>query len=138
MKIRGRVCFADSAQRKRGASLYFTYMIRTDRGTIYTGICTDVARRMKEHRSGGALCAKYTRSRPVVALEALWSSETRSAACRLEARIKALSREKKEKLVASPRLLTACFPDLDWEDYVHHPEADLTYYLTGQRPRRWP
>ena len=112
-------------------------MIRTDRGTIYTGICTDVARRMKEHRSGGALCAKYTRSRPVVALEALWSSETRSAACRLEARIKALSREKKERLIAEPRLFGFFFPALEKEDYVHHPEAELSYYLTGRRPRRW-
>ena len=117
--------------------MYYIYMVRCADESIYTGIAADLGRRLREHAEKSPAAAKYTRSRPVVALEALWSSETRSAACRLEARIKALSREKKEKLIASPRLLTACFPDLDWEDYVHHPEADLTYYLTGQRPRRW-
>lgn len=37
------------------------YILRCGDGSLYTGISTDVARRLEEHRSGKG--AKYTRSR---------------------------------------------------------------------------
>lgn len=75
--------------------MFFIYIIRTERNTLYTGITTDIKRRLREHLGliGGG--AKYTRSNKPVSLEALWSCPDRSSASRLEARIKKLSRSEK-------------------------------------------
>ena len=35
-------------------STYYVYVLRCDDDTLYSGITTDVARRMGEHRSGSA------------------------------------------------------------------------------------
>lgn len=78
--------------------MYYTYLLRCCDGSLYAGITTDLARRMKEHRSGGALCAKYTRVHHPLCLCAAWKSETRSLASRLEYRLKRLKKEEKEFL----------------------------------------
>lgn len=75
--------------------MYYTYIIRTERDTLYTGITTDVARRMREHLGLLKKGAKYTHSNKPCSLEALWSSKTRTEASRLEAHIKKLSRKEK-------------------------------------------
>jgi len=74
---------------------YYIYMLRCSDNSLYTGITTDSARRMQEHFSASAQCAKYTRSHPPQKLEALWSCDGRAAASRLEYRIKRLTRKKK-------------------------------------------
>ena len=56
--------------------MYYTYIIRTERDTLYTGITTDVARRMREHLGLLKKGAKYTHSNKPCSLEALWSSKT--------------------------------------------------------------
>ena len=88
---------------------YCVYMVRCADGSHYTGLCTDPKKRMREHRERTAACAKYTRSHPAVALDALWQAESRSDAARLEALIKTLPHEKKLALIADPRLLPALF-----------------------------
>ena len=40
--------------------MYYTYMIRCKDNTIYTGITTDVKRRMEEHFRKDKKCAKPT------------------------------------------------------------------------------
>ncbi|MDO5548403.1 MAG: GIY-YIG nuclease family protein [Eubacteriales bacterium] len=80
--------------------MYYTYMLRCTDGSIYTGIAADVSRRMKEHFTKDKRCAKYTRWHTAQKLEAIWQSEDRAAASRLEYRIKRLSREQKEQLIA--------------------------------------
>ena len=42
---------------------WWVYMLRCADGTLYTGITTDVARRVAEHNGDGGLGARYTRSR---------------------------------------------------------------------------
>lgn len=95
--------------------MYFTYVLRCKDGSLYTGITTDVPRRMKEHASGkGARC---TRLRGFSNLEAVWSSEDRSRASRLEYRIKQLTKSQKEELVRTGNLEHALGDKLNAGDY---------------------
>lgn len=73
---------------------------------MYTGITTDVSRRLREHLSGQMPGARYTRTHVPEELVALWRTEGRPAASRLEYRIKRLQAEQKWKLVEDPRLVT--------------------------------
>ena len=62
---------------------YYIYMVHCEDGSHYTGITTDPCRRMREHVLRLSPGAKYTKSHRVIALDALWSAQTRSEACRL-------------------------------------------------------
>jgi len=82
---------------------YWVYMLRCADDTLYTGLTTDVQRRIQTHNQGAA-AARYTRARRPVTL--VWQSEAlpdRSAATRLERRIKALSRAQKLALIAATK-----------------------------------
>ncbi len=79
--------------------MYYIYIIRTTKNTLYTGITTDIERRMAEHMSGNSKGAKYTRSNPPKTLEAVWSCNTRSEASKIEAHIKTLKRQQKENII---------------------------------------
>ena len=74
------------------------YILRCNDGTLYTGIATDVERRVAEHRSG-ARGAKYLRGRLPVELVFECNAGDRGAAQRLEHRVKRLSRSEKEALI---------------------------------------
>ena len=50
--------------------MYVTYMLRCKDGSIYTGITSDLQRRMDEHFSKNKKCAKYTMSHDAEKLEA--------------------------------------------------------------------
>ena len=78
---------------------YFVYILRCADDSLYTGITTDVDRRFEEHRSK-PVGAKYTASRTPVRVERVWEQPDRSAASKLEYRIKQLPRSKKEALIA--------------------------------------
>ena len=65
--------------------MYYIYMLRCRDGSFYTGIAADIEKRLRQHASGGAACAKYTRAHPPEALAALWQAEDHAAAARLEA-----------------------------------------------------
>ena len=74
--------------------MYYTYMLRCADNSIYTGITTDVARRFAEHSGQiSGKCAKYT------GIDAVWKSENRETASRLEYYIKKLPKNKKEQLI---------------------------------------
>ena len=81
--------------------MYFTYILRCGDNSLYTGIAADVAKRMSQHFGRTVRCAKYTRSRRAVSLEAVWESKDRSTASKLEYRIKKLPKEKKQLLIDS-------------------------------------
>lgn len=85
--------------------MYFIYIIRCDDNSLYTGISKDICKRMKEHYYKTKECAKYTRTRDVTSLEALWTSTTRSEACKLEYQIKKLSKKAKEEIIVKPKLI---------------------------------
>lgn len=73
------------------------YVLLCGDGTYYVGITTDIARRLRQHGSGSA--SRYTRARRPVTLVGLARCADRSAASRLEARLKALPRQAKEAFV---------------------------------------
>lgn len=79
--------------------MYYVYMIRCLDSTIYTGITTDLSRRIKEHITMSRKCAKYTRSHIAIKVEKAWKTDTKSLASKLEYYIKKLSRCDKEKLI---------------------------------------
>lgn len=74
-------------------------------GTLYTGITTDLDRRLKEHNSGGAASAKYTRGRGPITLAYSKRYKDRSSASIAEATLKKLSKEEKMELIAVEALL---------------------------------
>jgi putative endonuclease len=74
--------------------VWVVYIVKCSDGSFYTGITTDITRRVKEH-NGSKRGAKYTRSRRPVALIAKCLVKDRSSALRLESKIKSLKREKK-------------------------------------------
>lgn len=84
---------------KKAKRKYYTYMLRCTDGSLYTGITTDIKRRMNEHFSKGRKCAKYTRNHTAKALEAVWESDSKTLASKLEYRIKKLPKDKKESLI---------------------------------------
>lgn len=79
--------------------MYYTYMLRCKDNSIYTGITTDIDRRMNEHFSKNEKCAKYTFNHIASKLEATWESKSRILASKLEFHIKTLSKKQKEELI---------------------------------------
>ncbi len=79
---------------------YFVYMVRCSDDTLYTGIATDVQRRLEEHNNSPK-GAKYTRVRRPVELVYTQELEDRSSACKREYEIKQLKREEKLRLLES-------------------------------------
>lgn len=82
-------------------SEYFTYILRCEDDTLYTGITTDIERRMKEHKKGTEKSA-YTRTHRFKCLEAIFSCADRSEALKLEHQIKKLKKAEKEELIKNP------------------------------------
>lgn len=78
---------------------WFVYILKTAGGALYTGITTDVKRRMEEH-GNSVKGAKSLRGKGP--LQLVWQKPVsdRSEASVLEARIKKLKRQDKEKLAA--------------------------------------
>ena len=76
---------------------WWVYILRCADGTLYTGMAGDVERRFRTHSRGRG--AKYTRSRLPLELVYREECESRSAALRREAAIKALTRSQKLELV---------------------------------------
>lgn len=93
-----------------GDDVYYVYIVRCEDDSLYTGIATDVARRLREHLSQREPGAKYTRTRKIVALEMVWQTHGRSAASKLEYRIKCLSHEHKLALVERPAQADSIVP----------------------------
>ena len=86
--------------------MYYTYMLRCTDNSIYTGITSDLERRMEEHFSQNEKCAKYTSSHQAIKLEAVWESENRILASKLEFHIKkSLTKREKEELIKDSNLL---------------------------------
>lgn len=74
------------------------YIILCDDDSLYTGITTDLDRRLKEHL-GKPVGAKYFNGRRVLRVVYTEPAETRSDASRREAAIKRLSRSGKWQLI---------------------------------------
>ena len=76
---------------------WYLYILRCGDGTLYTGITTDVEKRLAAHRAGKG--AKYTRGRGPLELVYREELPDHSAALKREYEIKSMSRQEKEKLI---------------------------------------
>lgn len=83
-------------------SNWYVYLVRCSDDSYYTGITTNVERRINQHNLGTG--AKYTRSRTPVELEECKKFSNRSEASIEEARIKKLNRSDKESLIGEWRV----------------------------------
>ena len=74
------------------------YIVRCCDGTYYTGITTDIERRVKQHNAGRG--AKYTAARTPVILEVVRHGFARAEAMSIERMIKKMpKRDKVMKLI---------------------------------------
>jgi len=77
---------------------WFVYMLRCADNSLYTGVTTDLERRLLEHNGENSV-TKYTRVRQPVTLVYYEKADSRSTAGKREAAIKKLSKKKKEYLI---------------------------------------
>jgi len=82
-------------------------MLRCEDNSIYTGITTDLKRRIKEHISKNDKCAKYTLNHTVKKIESAWETENRAFASTLEYHIKKLSKKDKEELIKNASMISS-------------------------------
>jgi putative endonuclease len=79
---------------------YYVYIVRCSDNTLYTGITTDLERRIDEHNTSPK-GAKYTRNRRPVTLAYSEECDGKSSASKREYTIKRLTRTQKEQLIAT-------------------------------------
>ena len=77
---------------------WFVYMLRCADHSLYTGVTTDLERRLKEHNAIKSV-TRYTRARQPVSLVYHEVVSSRTLACKREAQIKKLTRAQKEILI---------------------------------------
>lgn len=75
------------------------YILRCGDGSLYTGVTTDLSRRLRVHREGRG--AKYTRGRGELTLVYWESCPGQGAALRRERQVKKLKKREKLKLIQS-------------------------------------
>lgn len=80
--------------------MWFVYIVKCSDGSLYTGITTEVERRINEHNTSNK-GAKYTRSKRPVHLVYTEEQENRSTASKRESSIKKLARKDKLLLINS-------------------------------------
>lgn len=73
------------------------YMLRCGDNSLYTGITTDVDRRIEEHRNGTG--SKYVRSRLPCEVVYVETGYDQSSALKREYEIKSFSKSKKESMI---------------------------------------
>ena len=84
--------------------MYYVYILRCEDDSLYTGITTDLKRRMEEHFSHNDKCAKYTKTHHAKKLETAWTTEDRILSSKLEYAIKKLKKNEKEELIKNKEL----------------------------------
>ena len=77
---------------------WYLYILRCGDDTLYTGITTDVEKRLEVHRSGKG--AKYTRGRGPLELVYRETCGSHSDALKREMAVKRLTRIQKEAMIA--------------------------------------
>lgn len=85
-------------------SVWYLYILRCGDNTLYTGITTDVHKRLEVHRSGKG--AKYTRGRGPLELVYREECGSHSDALKREIEVKRLGRTEKLQLLEEWKKLT--------------------------------
>ena len=81
---------------------WYVYIVKCADKTLYTGVTTDLERRIHEHNHCANKGAKYTKVRRPVHLVYHEPLKCRSSACQREAAIKKLTRPQKLLLISTP------------------------------------
>ena len=84
--------------------MWYVYILECSDGTLYTGITTDLDKRLSKHNNGKG--SKYCKTRLPVILKMSYMVGNRSEASKEEYRIKKLTREEKLKLIGGFELDT--------------------------------
>jgi len=79
---------------------YCVYIVECRDGSFYTGITTNLEKRIKEHNGELKGGAKYTKGKGPVVLKYFEKLETRSDALKREYEIKQLTRKQKQKIIS--------------------------------------
>ena len=87
--------------------MWYLYLVRCSNSSLYTGIATDVVRRLAEHAAQGKQSAKYLRGKDPLTLVFTVEIGSRAEASRLEMKLKRLSKAKKELLVKGEHSLAS-------------------------------
>ncbi|MHB8055781.1 MAG: GIY-YIG nuclease family protein [Candidatus Aminicenantales bacterium] len=100
--LRGMKVKEDQADFSESAgAAWFLYILRCSDGSLYTGVTTDIDRRLKMHQEGKA--SRYTRTHRPVELVYREECGSRSKALTRECAVKSLPRERKEKLLSEAK-----------------------------------
>lgn len=79
---------------------WYVYILRCADNSLYTGITTDIVRRVQEHNSAASV-TRYTRARQPLTLVYHEIHADRASAARREHALKQLRKAQKEALLAS-------------------------------------
>lgn len=79
------------------AAVWFLYILECSDGSLYTGVTTDIDRRLREHQEGTG--SRYTRTRRPVVLVHQEECGNRSQALSRECVVKSLPRSRKDDLI---------------------------------------
>jgi putative endonuclease len=79
--------------------IWYLYLIRCKGGSLYTGITTDVKRRVEEHRGTGGKGSKYLRGKSPLKLVLEKRIGGKSIALKVEDHVKKMTKVEKENLV---------------------------------------
>ncbi|RJP94253.1 MAG: GIY-YIG nuclease family protein [Desulfobacteraceae bacterium] len=82
-------------------AVWSVYLLRNERNALYAGITTQIDRRLREHRGKRARAARFTRSCREIVLVYHCGIGERGQALKVEARLKRLTKIKKETIVSS-------------------------------------
>lgn len=78
---------------------WFVYIVRGKDNSLYTGMTSDIKRRIHEHNTSNALGSKSLRGKRPVEMVYYEAYKTQSEAMKREAAIKSWKREYKLKLI---------------------------------------
>lgn len=108
----------------------YVYILKCTGGSLYTGITSDMEKRIKQHLGMIRGGAKYTRAHPVEKIAALFETSSDTAARKLEYAVKQLSRSVKEKIINDPWNITEVYlKDLNEYNYIPADFKDLNRLL---------
>ncbi len=112
----------------------YVYIVRCVDDTLYTGITTDLEKRMKAHSDpANPNGAKYTKSHRIKEVVAAWTTEKYSDAARLEYAIKRLKRRDKLTLIQTPSLVGDMFEKLSEIEFEPMERAEFENLIENEK-----
>ena len=84
---------------------WFVYLVQCSDGSFYTGVTTDLERRIRQHNGEIVGGANYTRARRPVALAWYEACEDRSVAQQREYWVRRSTRREKQRLVVAAAIV---------------------------------